>query len=59
MLNVPVEKFEDREFKERYYINFNLLEIKFENEISNELKLSDNQFNKLLKNECYERIITS
>lgn len=59
MLNVPVEKFEDREFKERYYINFNSLEIKFENEISNELKLSDNQFNKLLKNECYDRIITS
>lgn len=59
MLNIPVEKFEDREFKERCYINFNTLELKFECELKQEDKLSDNQFNKLIKTECYEKIINS
>lgn len=44
LLNVPVEKFEDRYFKEHVYINFNTLTL---TEHPGDT-LSDNKFNKLV-----------
>lgn len=49
LLNVNVEKFEDREFKEEYYVNFNTLTIHHKNFVSKEKILADNKFSKLAK----------
>jgi hypothetical protein len=57
MFNVPIEKFENREFKERYIVNLNTLEIKsiYQSDIIKDL-ITDNQFSRALKNKDYDFI---
>ena len=54
LLDIPVEKFEDRDFKENYYIYFPTLKIT--NNPPPELTLSDKKFNRLLANKDWESI---
>jgi hypothetical protein len=58
IFNVPVEKFEDREFKERCCVNLNTLEIKSIYDINNFTfdLITDNQFSRALKNKDYDFI---
>lgn len=58
IFNIPVEKFEDREFKENYFVNLNTLEIKSLDKISDILQecITDNQFSRALKNKDYDFI---
>ena len=49
LLNVSVEKFEDRQFKEDYYIDFSTLTIHHKNFVEREKILVDNKFSKLAK----------
>lgn len=49
MLNVDVEKFEDRQFKEEFYVDFNTLTIHHKNFVDKEKILADNKFSKLAK----------
>jgi hypothetical protein len=49
LLNIPVEKFEDRDFKENWYIDFNTLKIYYKNDVPDNKKLSDKKFSKLAK----------
>lgn len=58
MFNVPIEKFEDREFKERCCVNLNTLEIKSIYDINNFTfdLITDNQFSRALKNKDYDFI---
>ena len=58
MFNVPVEKFEDREFKESYIVNLNTLEIKPIYQISDIIRdlITDNQFSRAIKNKDYDFI---
>ena len=47
LLNIPVEKFSDRNFKENFYVDFNTLTCS--DALNNPLKLSDTKFNKMAK----------
>lgn len=49
MLRVDIDKFEDRNFKENYYVDFNTLTIHHKDVISKNKILSDNKFSKLAK----------
>lgn len=49
LLNVNVEKFEDRQFKEDYYVDFNILTIHHKNFVERDKILVDNKFSKLAK----------
>lgn len=49
LLNVDVEKFEDRQFKEEFYVDFNTLTIHHKNFVDKEKILADNKFSKLAK----------
>lgn len=59
MINEPVEKFEDRTFKEYRYINLSTFEQKWYGEFLPGQVMSDNQFSKLLKNGQYDIIMSS
>lgn len=59
MINEPVEKFEDRTFKECRYINLSTFEQKWHKELSPGQVMSDNQFSKLLKTGQYDTIMSS
>ena len=49
LINVPLYKFEDRLFKEQFYIDFNTLKVHFVDEVSEEKILSDSKFIKEIK----------
>ena len=49
LLNVEIEKFEDRDFKENYYVDFNTLSIHHKDLVDKSKILSDNKFSKLAK----------
>lgn len=57
ILNVDVEKFEDRSFKENCYVAMDTLEHNIVP--SPEFKLNDNQFNKAIKNDDVDRLAHS
>lgn len=59
MINEPLEKFEDRSFKEYYHINLSTFEKKWCGDLLPGQILSDNQFSKLLKNGQYDTIMSS
>ena len=59
IINESVEIFEDRTFKEYYYINLSTFEKRWYGELAPCQVLSDNQFSKLLKNEQYDTITSS
>lgn len=59
MINEPIEKFEDRAFKEYRYINLSTFEQKWYIEFLPGQVMSDNQFSKLLKNGQYDTIMSS
>lgn len=50
MLRIDVSRFEDRDFKENYYVNFNTLTIHHKDVINRNKILSDNKFSKMAKN---------
>ena len=50
LLNVPVEKFEDREFKEEWYFDFTLFRLFDSKVVPNYRVINDKTFNKELKN---------
>jgi hypothetical protein len=50
LLNVPVEKFEDREFKEEWYFDFTLFRLFDSKVVPNYRAINDKTFNKELKN---------
>lgn len=54
MLDIPVYKFEDRNFKENYYIYFPTLEIT--NNPPVDKTISDKKFVRLLQNKDWEEI---
>lgn len=56
LLDIPVEKFEDRDFKENYYIYFPTLSIT--NNPPSALTLSDKKFSRLCQNKNWDEIIT-
>lgn len=49
LLDVPIDKFEDRTFKEHNYVDFHTLKIIPEEYVPDDKKLSDNKFSKLSK----------
>lgn len=50
MLNVSVDKFENRDFKENFYVNFDTLNVSHKVVIQKDYILSDSKFSKLIKN---------
>lgn len=50
LLNVPVEKFEDREFKEDWYFDFTIFRLFDSKVVPNYRAINDKVFNKELKN---------
>lgn len=58
LLNVPIEKFSDRDFKENYYIFFPTLDITNNPPYNAEI-VSDNAFARFLKNKNFEFLKTS
>jgi len=54
LLNIPVKRFNDRDFKENYAINLSTLDVFKIDEHPNCYVLSDSKFNKLLKTETLE-----
>lgn len=50
LLNVPVEKFEDREFKEDWYFDFQIFRLFDSKVVPNYRAINDKVFNKELKN---------
>lgn len=51
LLNVPMERFNDRQFKEECFVDLSTLEFSFSAFDNDGIRLSDNKFNKLLKAE--------
>lgn len=49
LLKVPVEKFEDRDFKENTFVDFNTLELHHRNDLKKTQILSDSKFNRQVK----------
>lgn len=50
LLNIDRKKFDDRDFKENYYINLKKLYITNSKHAPELMKLSDNKFSKLIQN---------
>lgn len=49
LLKVPVEKFEDRDFKENTYVDFNTLNLHHKKDLKKTQILSDSKFNRQVK----------
>ena len=50
LLNIPIEKFNDRDFKENWGVDLKWLHVLRLEHMKEELKLSDSKFNKMTKN---------
>ena len=50
LIGIPVEKFEDRDFKENYYIDFNTLNIYHVSKVPDDKILNDKKFSRFAKN---------
>lgn len=49
LLKVPVEKFEDRDFKENVFVDFDSLQLTHRTEVDKKYIMSDSKFNRHVK----------
>lgn len=49
LLKVPVEQFEDRDFKENIFVDFNTLNLYYRKDVNKSKIMSDSKFNRNVK----------